>query len=130
MSGSNMVKAFFLGGAICLIGQVISHICEIQGLSADELQQLDLPDPCAAEHTAHRDRHLSETLPNGEAPELWCLSPVLPILWLPRPLSTRRKDRSSASAARSSPSPVRVILYGIFTSWALGFLYWIWTLVK
>ena len=32
----NMVKAFFLGGMICLIGQCIYHFCELKNLSPDD----------------------------------------------------------------------------------------------
>ena len=32
----NMVKAFFLGGMICLIGQCIYHFCELKKLSPDD----------------------------------------------------------------------------------------------
>ena len=32
----NMMKAFFLGGMICLIGQCIYHFCELKKLSQDD----------------------------------------------------------------------------------------------
>lgn len=32
----NMMKAFFLGGTICLIGQCIYHFCELKKLSPDD----------------------------------------------------------------------------------------------
>ena len=32
----NMMKAFFLGGTICLIGQCIYHFCELKNLSPDD----------------------------------------------------------------------------------------------
>ena len=32
----NMMKAFFLGGMICLIGQCIYHFCELKNLSPDD----------------------------------------------------------------------------------------------
>ena len=32
----NMMKAFFLGGMICLIGQCIYHFCELKKLSPDD----------------------------------------------------------------------------------------------
>ena len=32
----NMIKAFFTGGMICFIGQVIYHYCELQNLSKDD----------------------------------------------------------------------------------------------
>ena len=32
----NMVKAFFLGGTICLIGQCIYHFCELKKLSQND----------------------------------------------------------------------------------------------
>lgn len=32
----NMIKAFFLGGTICLIGQCIYHFCELKKLSPDD----------------------------------------------------------------------------------------------
>ena len=31
----NMLKAFLLGGLICLIGQAITHYCETQGLGSE-----------------------------------------------------------------------------------------------
>src|SRR5699024_6302585 len=44
-------------------------------------------------------------LQNGAAPERLCRSRDLPTLWPHRPSSIKKKDRSSALAVRSSPSP-------------------------
>ncbi len=75
----NMMKAFFLGGTICLIGQCIYHFCELKKLS---------PDDCSS--------------------------------WTSILFGIGCKIFTIAGP---------VILYGIVTSWALGVVYWVWTLM-
>ena len=67
---ANMTKAFVTGGAICVLGQGILNICEIQGLQ------------------------------NGAEPERWFRSPDLPIRWQHRRSNTKKKDRLWESAVR------------------------------
>ena len=124
-----MVKAFFLGGAICLIGQVISHICEIQGLSADE---------CSS-WTSLILVLLSILLTGtGIYPKLakWGgAGALVPITGFANSVAApaieyKKEGQVFGIGCKIFTIAGPVILYGIFTSGALGFLYWIWTLVK
>ena len=71
----NMCKAFFLGGLICLLGQVIYHYFELRNLSPDECQPLDVSVAHPFKRFVHRNRNLPETCRPGEAPERSCRSP-------------------------------------------------------
>ena len=61
----DMFKAFLLGGTICLLGQVIFHYCEMQGLSAEECSSWDFPPPCSFQCSPHRNRYLSPACEMG-----------------------------------------------------------------
>ena len=124
-----MVKAFFLGGAICLIGQVISHICETQGLSADE---------CSSWISLILVLLSILLTGTGIYPKLakWGgAGALVPITGFANSVAApaieyKKEGQVFGIGCKIFTIAGPVILYGIFTSWALGFLYWIWTLVK
>ena len=105
----NMCKAFFLGGLICLLGQVIYHYFELRNLS---------PDECS--------RWMSLSLI------------LLSVLFT----GTGIYQKLAAWGGAGALVPITgigckiftiagpVILYGIFTSWGLGLIYWFGTLFK
>lgn len=119
-----MVKAFFLGGAICLIGQVISHICEIQGLSADE---------CSS-WTSLILVLLSILLTGtGIYPKLakWGgAGALVPITGFANSVAApaieyKKEGQVFGIGCKIFTIAGPVILYGVFTSWVVGLLYWL-----
>lgn len=102
----NMMKAFFLGGTICLIGQCIYHFCELKKLS---------PDDCSS-WTSILLILLSILLTGtgiypllakwGGAVRLFRL-PALPTLLLHLQLNIRRRGRFLVLVVRSSRLPDR-----------------------
>ena len=104
--GSQMAKAFMTGGIICCMGQWIINYALSAGLdeeAAGSWCSLILV-LISAVLTGF---NLSPLSLNGAAQARWFRLPASPTAWRPRPSSIRRKDRSSASAVRFLPSPVR-----------------------
>ena len=96
----NMMKAFFLGGTICLIGQCIYHFCELKKLS---------PDDCSS-WTSILLILLSillTCLPNGAVQVHLFRLPALPTLLLHLQLNIRRRGRFLVLVVRSSRLPDR-----------------------
>lgn len=125
----DMFKAFLLGGAICLLGQVLFHYCETQGLSAEE----------CSNWTSLLLVLFSVLLTGtGIYPRLakWGgAGALVPITGFANSVAApaieyKKEGQVFGIGCKIFTIAGPVILYGIFTSWALGFLYWIWTLVK
>lgn len=120
----NMVKAFIVGGVICVIGQVILNVA---------MNRFGLDKETAGSWCSMLLILLSiiltgfniyPTFAKGEVPEHWCQSPDLPILWLRRQ-SSQKEGQVFGIGCKIFTIAGPVILYGIFTSWVLGLIYWI-----
>ena len=124
----NMVKAFFTGGLICVLGQIITNFAKSKGL-------------------------------NQEMAGIWCSVTLVLISVLLTGFNIYPKIGKFGGAgslvpitgfANSVAAPAieykkegqvfgigckiftiagPVILYGIFTSWFLGLLYWMWGMI-
>ena len=126
---ADMFKAFLVGGTICLLGQVIFHYCVTQGLS---------PDDCS-NWTSLILVLLSVILTGtGLYPRIakWGgAGALVPITGFANSVAApaieyKKEGQVFGIGCKIFTIAGPVILYGIFTSWALGFLYWLWTLVK
>ena len=124
----NMMKAFFLGGTICLIGQCIYHFCELKNLS---------PDDCSS-WTSILLILLSILLTGtGIYPLLakWGgAGALVPITGFANSVAApaieyKKEGRVFGIGCKIFTIAGPVILYGVFTSWVLGLLYWIGTLI-
>lgn len=125
----NMLKAFLLGGTICFIGQVINHYCELKNLSTDD---------CSS-WTSLLLVLLSVLLTGtGIYPRLakWGgAGALVPITGFANSVAApaieyKKEGQVFGIGCKIFTIAGPVILYGIFTSWLLGFIYWIWTLVQ
>ena len=124
-----MFKAFLLGGAICLLGQVIFHYCEMQGFSAEE---------CSSWTSLLLVLFSVLLTGTGIYPRLakWGgAGALVPITGFANSVAApaieyKKEGQVFGIGCKIFTIAGPVILSGIFTSWALGFLYWIWTLVK
>lgn len=124
----NMMKAFFLGGTICLIGQCIYHFCELKKLS---------PDDCSS-WTSILLILLSILLTGaGIYPLLakWGgAGALVPITGFANSVAApaieyKKEGQVFGIGCKIFTIAGPVILYGIVTSCALGVVYWVWTLM-
>lgn len=124
----NMLKAFLLGGAICFIGQVIFHYCEFRKFSEDD---------CSA-WTSMILVLISVLLTGtGIYPKLakWGgAGALVPITGFANSVAApaieyKKEGQVFGIGCKIFTIAGPVILYGIFTSWVLGLIYWIWGMV-
>ena len=109
----NMMKAFFLGGTICLIGQCIYHFFELKKLS---------PDDCSS-WTSILLILLSILLTGTGIYPLLANSVAAPAI------EYKKEGQVFGIGCKIFTIAGPVILYGIVTSWARGVVYWVWTLM-
>ena len=120
----NMLRAFLTGGAVCVLGQIIFNLCELQKLSQDDcsnwtsmllvLISVILTGTGIYPKLAKWGGAGALVPITGFANSVAAsaieyraegLYPVSQILSPPLPLNTKKKARSLVSDARSSPSP-------------------------
>nr|WP_294493967.1 stage V sporulation protein AC [uncultured Mediterraneibacter sp.] len=123
----NMLKAFVLGGLICCLGQVIFHYCELRGLDQN----------MCGSWTSMTLVLLSVILTGtGIYPRLakWGgAGALVPITGFANSVAApaieyKKEGQVFGIGCKIFTIAGPVILYGIFTSWALGLIYWIGTL--
>ena len=126
---SNMTKAFFTGGMICFIGQVIYQYCELRNLSKDD---------CSS-WTSLLLILISVLLTGtGIYPRLakWGgAGALVPITGFANSVAApaieyKKEGQVFGIGCKIFTIAGPVILYGITISWALGLLYWIWITIK
>lgn len=120
----NMTKAFVTGGTICLIGQVILNYCKNQGMSEE----------IAGSWTSLILVFLSVLLtglniyPNiakwGGAGALVPITGFANSVAAPA-IEYKKEGQVFGIGAKIFTIAGPVILYGIFTSWVLGLIYWL-----
>ena len=123
----NMLKAFLLGGLICVIGQIIYNLFEMKGLQADECNNW----------TSLLLVLLSVLLTGtGIYPRLakWGgAGALVPITGFANSVAApaieyKKEGQVFGIGCKIFTIAGPVLLYGIFISWVLGVLYWIWGL--
>ena len=123
-----MMKAFFLGGTICLIGQCIYHFCELKKLS---------PDDCSS-WTSILLILLSILLTGtGIYPLLakWGgAGALVPITGFANSVAApaieyKKEGQVFGIGCKIFTIAGPVILYGIVSSWVLGMIYWVMKIV-
>lgn len=124
----NMLKAFVTGGAICTVGQFIYNYCKLQGLSKDN---------CSG-WTSLLLVLISILLTGiGIYPRIakWGgAGALVPITGFANSVAApaieyKKEGQVFGIGCKIFTIAGPVILYGIFTSWVLGFVYWLWTLM-
>lgn len=125
---ANMFKAFLSGGTICFLGQVIYHYCEFRELSRDD----------CSEWTSLTLVLISVLLTGtGIYPKLakWGgAGALVPITGFANSVAApaieyKKEGQVFGIGCKIFTIAGPVILYGIFTSWVLGLIYWIWGMV-
>lgn len=123
----NMLKAFITGGTICLIGQFILNYCKNQGFADD----------VAGSWTSLLLVLLSVILTGfniyGCIAQWGGAGALVPITGFANSVAApaieyQKEGQVFGIGAKIFTIAGPVILYGIFTSWILGVLYWITTM--
>ena len=125
----NMFKAFLLGGVICLLGQVIFHYCETLGLSTEECSNWTSLILVLASVILTGTGIYPRIAKWGGAGALVPITGFANSVAAPA-IEYKKEGQVFGIGCKIFTIAGPVILYGIFTSWSLGFLYWVWTLVK
>ena len=123
----NMVKAFIVGGIICLVGQAILNFCKGQGLEEEMagawtslilvfisvvLTGLNLYSPIAQWGGAGALVPITGFANSVAAPAI----------------EYQKEGQVFGIGCKIFTIAGPVILYGIFTSWVLGVIYWVTTM--
>lgn len=125
----NMLKAYLVGGAICVIGQIIYNYCELRNFSKDD---------CSS-WTSLLLILLSVILTGMNLyPRLakWGgAGALVPITGFANSVAApaieyKKEGQVFGIGCKIFTIAGPVILYGISVSSALGFLYWIWTVTR
>ena len=120
----NMARAFVTGGAICVVGQFVLDFCEKQGLSEDN----------AGAWTSLILVLISVLLTAfnvyGKLAQWAGAGALVPITGFANSVAApaieyQKEGQVFGIGAKIFTIAGPVILYGIFTSWVLGVLYWI-----
>ena len=123
----NMLKAFLLGGAICLVGQVILNFVKNQGMSEE----------IAGSWTSLLLVLLSVMLTGfniySRLAQWGGAGALVPITGFANSVAApaieyQKEGQVFGIGCKIFTIAGPVILYGIFTSWVLGVIYWITTM--
>ena len=124
----NMIKAFITGGIICVVGQAILDFCKSQGLSEE----------IAGSWTSLILVLLSVILTGfniypriaqwGGAGALVPITGFANSVAAPA-IEYQKEGQVFGIGCKIFTIAGPVILYGVFTSWGLGFIYWIGKLI-
>lgn len=120
----NMAKAFITGGTICLVGQFILNFCKNQGLS----------DEIAGSWTSLLLVLLSVILTGfnvyGYIAQWGGAGALVPITGFANSVAApaieyQKEGQVFGIGAKIFTIAGPVLLFGVFTSWVLGVIYWI-----
>ena len=123
----NMAKAFLIGGAICVLGQVIMNYCKGQGLN----------DEIAGSWTSLILVLLSVILTGfnvyGKLAQWGGAGALVPITGFANSVAApaieyKKEGQVFGIGCKIFTIAGPVILYGIVTTWVLGVIYWIGTM--
>lgn len=123
----NMVKAFILGGSICFFGQVILNFCKSQGLN-DEMAGSWTSLILVLTSVILTGFNLYPQLAQwGGAGALVPITGFANSVAAPA-IEYQKEGQVFGIGCKIFTIAGPVILYGIFTSWVLGVIYWVTTM--
>ena len=125
----NMCKAFFLGGLICLLGQVIYHYFELRNLSPDECSRWMSLSLILLSVLFTGTGIYQKLAAWGGAGALVPITGFANSVAVPA-IEYKKEGQVFGIGCKIFTIAGPVILYGIFTSWGLGLIYWFGTLFK
>ena len=126
--GLNMLKAFIVGGVICTVGQMILNYCKNQGLS-EEISASWCSLILVLLSVILTGFNVYSKIANwGGAGALVPITGFANSVAAPA-IEFQKEGQVFGIGCKIFTIAGPVILYGIFTSWVLGLVYWITTLI-
>ena len=126
--GLNMLKAFLVGGVICTVGQIILNYCKNQGLS-EEISASWCSLILVLLSVILTGFNVYSKIANwGGAGALVPITGFANSVAAPA-IEFQKEGQVFGIGCKIFTIAGPVILYGIFTSWVLGLVYWITTLI-
>lgn len=123
----NMVKAFVTGGAICVVGQAILNFCKSQGLEDDIASSWTSLVLVLISVILTGFNLYSRIAQWGGAGALVPITGFANSVAAPA-IEYQKEGQVFGIGCKIFTIAGPVILYGIFTSWVLGVIYWITTM--
>lgn len=123
------MQSVFLGGLICLIGQIIYHYFELQKLSPDECSRWTSLSLIFLSILFTGTGIYQKFATWGGAGALVPITGFANSVAAPA-IEYKKEGQVFGIGCKIFTIAGPVILYGIFTSWGLGLIYWIGTLFK
>lgn len=122
---ANMVKAFLVGGLICVSGQAVTEWALAAGMDEKTagtwcFHCLDL-----SECPDYGYESLSTAGKMGRSRHPWCRSQDLPILWRAPAVEYQKEGQVFGIGSKIFTIAGPVILYGVLTSWVLGLIQYV-----
>lgn len=124
----NMLKAFLTGGTICVIGQLIYNYCKALNLSKDECSGWTSLILILLSVILTGINLYPKIAKWGGAGALVPITGFANSVAAPA-IEYKKEGQVFGIGCKIFTIAGPVILYGIFTSWGLGLLYWVWTLI-
>lgn len=124
----NMLKAFVTGGTICVIGQIIYNYCKVLNLSKDECSGWTSLILILLSVILTGINLYPKIAKWGGAGALVPITGFANSVAAPA-IEYKKEGQVFGIGCKIFTIAGPVILYGIFTSWGLGLLYWVWTLI-
>lgn len=124
----NMLKAFVTGGVICTIGQVIYNYCKLQDMSKDECSGWTSMLLILLSIILTGMNIYPKIAKWGGAGALVPITGFANSVAAPA-IEYKKEGQVFGIGCKIFTIAGPVILYGIFTSWVLGFIYWLWTMM-
>ena len=123
----NMLKAFITGGAICLVGQAILNFCKSQGVSDDMAGSWTSLILVLISVLLTAFNIYPRIAQWGGAGALVPITGFANSVAAPA-IEYQKEGQVFGIGCKIFTIAGPVILYGIFTSWVLGVIYWITTM--
>lgn len=123
-----MAKAFLVGGIICVIGQVIMNVCGAYGLNKDDSGTVCSIVLVLASVLLTGFNLYPSIAKFGGAGALVPITGFANSVAAPA-IEFQKEGQVFGIGCKIFTIAGPVILYGIFTSWVLGILYWISTVI-
>ena len=121
---SNMGKAFITGGIICTLGQFIYNYCELQGMSKDECSGWTSLLLILISIILTGMNIYPKIAKWGGAGALVPITGFANSVAAPA-IEYKKEGQVFGIGCKIFTIAGPVILYGIFTSWVLGLVYWL-----
>jgi len=125
----NMLRAFITGGIICSIGQLIFHYCQMQDIGKDASNSWVVVLLILLSVLLTGMNVYPKIAKWGGAGALVPITGFANSVAAPA-IEYKKEGHVFGIGCKIFTIAGPVILYGIFTSWGLGVLYWMWEVMK